>query len=281
MKAAAFIVGAALLLSLPARAADAGEGFPEAEWETLKALMETDGPEAVVGYVLAFAEPSDRLTLFYFARPAFAYREWKGKNLDGLVTVGEAGIAEALAQADLAADEGTRRALLEWANTEAYNLSADLAECWPGDDLPREQRHFEKGLELADRCLAWRRELGEGPFAFSLAYWARGMHELSLWNVEQARADFAAALEQSKTCAAGEGLSADCVTGGDFSVILNTGYLGLVRWLQKDPMGPVLYYRALGAFRDSAVDFPETADDSLFGAGQLEKVRGIFLKETD
>jgi len=281
MKAAFILVGAALLLSLPARAADAGEGFPEAEWGTLKALMETDGAGAVVGYILDLEDPTERLALFYFARPAFAYREWKGKNLDDLVTVGEAGIAEALAQAERAADEGARRDLVEWANVEAYNLSADLAECWPGDDLPREQRHFEKGLELADRCLAWRRELGEGPFAFSLAYWARGMHELSLWNVEQARDDFAAALEQSKTCAGEEGLSADCVPGGDFCVILNTGYLGLALWIQKDPMGPVLYYRALGAFQDSAVDFPETADDSLFGAEQLEKVRGIFLKETD
>jgi hypothetical protein len=277
MKAALIVVSAALLLSIPAHAAAVGEGFPESEWETLRGLMEDGGAGSVVEYILDFAEPADRLALFYFARPAFAYREWAGKNLDDLATVGEAGITEALAQADLAADEDARREFVEWANAEAYNLSADLAECWPGDDLPRERRHFEKGVELADRCLAWREELGKGPLAFSLAYWARGMHELSLGNVEPARADFAAALEHSKAYAAGEGLPADCVAGGEFTVILNSGYLGLARWIQGDPEGSVLYDQALGAFRGAADDYPEMADDALFGIEHLEKVRGVFI----
>jgi hypothetical protein len=279
MKAATVILCTLLLLATAAQEGDAAAAFPEGEWETLKALMETEGAGAVVDYILGLAEPADRLALFYFARPAFAYREWKNKNLDGVVTVGEAGIAEALAQAELAGDEPARRELVRWADVEAYNLAADLAECWPGDDLPRERRHFEKGVELADRCLAWREELGDGPFAFSLAYWVRGMHELSLWNVERARGDFAAALEHSRAHAAEEGLTADCVPGGEFTVVLNSGYLGLALWIQRDPMGPVLYYRALGAFRGTAKDFPEMADDALFGVEQLEKVRGIFIAE--
>jgi len=279
MKATVAILCTLFLFGAPAQDGTAQTPFPEGEWGTLKALMEDEGAEAVVGYILGLADPTERLALFYFARPAFAYREWKGKNLDALVTVGEAGISEALAQAEFAADEDARRELVEWANVEAYNLAADLAECWPGDDLPRERRHFEKGLELADRCLAWREELGKGPFAFGLAYWARGMHNLSLWNAEQARADFAAALEHSKTYAGQEGLSADCVPGGDFSVILNSGYMGLALWVQRDPMGSVLYYQALGAFRGTAADFPEMADDALFGVEQLEKVRGAFIGE--
>ncbi|HUT97583.1 MAG TPA: hypothetical protein VM054_00740 [bacterium] len=279
MKTAVAILCTLFLFGAPAQDVGAEASFPEGEWETLRGLMKTGGVEAVVGYVAGFADPAERLALFGFARPAFAYREWAGKNLDDLVTVGEAGIEEALRQADLAADDDARRELVEWANVEAYNLSADLAECWPGDDLPRERRHFEKGVELADRCLAWREELGKGPFAFSLAYWARGMHDLSLWNVESARGDFAAALEYSKTYAVEEGLPADCVPGGEFTVILNNGYLGLALWIQKDPMGPVLYYRALGAFRGTAADFPEMADDAQFGIEQLEKVRGIFIGE--
>jgi hypothetical protein len=277
MKRAVFILSLALLLPAAARKGDAAAYFPAGRWPTLKALMEDEGPGAVVEYILAYENPVERLMVFYFARPAFANRRWEGKNLDDLVVVGEAGIAEALAQAEAAVDEETRREKIRWADVEAYNLAADLAECWPGDDLPRESRHFEKGVELANRCLDWRLELGEGHYALGLAFWVRGMHELSLGHTEWAREDFEKALEHSQAHAVEEGLTADCVRGGEFTVALNTGYLGLALGVQRKGMGSILYHTALGALWGTVADFPEAADDAMFGIEQLEKVFDIFI----
>jgi hypothetical protein len=96
-------------------------------------------------------------------------------NWDGHIAVCCAGVEEMLGQ-DCVAQ----------ANVLAYNLAADLAPCWPGDEMVREVHHSEVGVDLADNCLQWRVELGKGPDAFAIAHWVRGVHLLALECVEDA-----------------------------------------------------------------------------------------------
>jgi tetratricopeptide (TPR) repeat protein len=263
--------------------ADEGEAmaeekeFPESEWPQLQELMEDGGAEAVVGYISAIEDPQRRRKLFVFAHQGFAYRDWEGKNLDALVTVVEAGIAEYLAQAGEAAADDERDKLLDGANIEAYNLAADLAPCWPGDELPRSNRHFEKGVELAERCLDWRHELEKGPAPFSMAWWALGTHQLFLGDYEEAADAFTKALDYAVLDAQAREEPIECAAGSDFSVLLNMGYLGLARWAAGDADGETLYRDALEAFNGTVVGHPDKSDDAEFGIAQLELVQSRVI----
>src|SRR5205085_6436120 len=46
-------------------------------------------------------------------------------------------------------------------NAMSFNLAADLADCWPNDESPRQQRYFEAGLRAAEDCVRWRNELNK------------------------------------------------------------------------------------------------------------------------
>ena len=179
--------------------------FPENRWEELKALMEAEGTECVIARIAAHGDPAERRKLFGFARRAFSGRDWEGKNLDALVATAEAGIAEIVRQADVEESVDGRASLLDEANVLAYNFAADLAPCWPGDDAAREPRHLEAGLRAADRCVAWRKELGKGPWPHSIAHWARGIHQTALGRAAEGAASFRRAYTFALQHGAGEG----------------------------------------------------------------------------
>jgi len=246
--------------------------FPEKHWDEMREWMTSGGPDAVIAFIQGFSDPLERRQLYGLAHQGFSYRDWEGKNFDHLVTVVEAGMAEGVKQAKSAEDAETRAKLLDFANVLSYNLSADLAACWPGDEAPREIRHFEKGLELAERCIAWREELKKGPGPFSMAYWARGMHKLSLGRPEEAETDFATSLQQAVSAAREQGKRETCEAGGEFSVILGTGYLGLARWVQGGDSGRQKYQQAVDAFTATAASFPDQKEDAQFGLDQLRTV---------
>jgi hypothetical protein len=251
--------------------------FPENYWEELKRLMERDGPRAVTDFINGFPDDTERRKLYAFSNGAFTMREWSGKNFDGLVEVVEEGIAEGLRQAEAAGDAETRAKRTDYANVMSYNLSANLAECWPGDEDPRERRHFEKGLELAKRCVAWREELKKGPGPFSMAYWARGMHNLSLGEADAAREDFQKSFDYAVQNAKSEGNVPECAPGGDFSVVLGYGYLGLARIAAGETAGEETYKKALDAFQATVDGFPDQKDDARFGLDQLRWVERRVL----
>jgi hypothetical protein len=251
--------------------------FPENRWDELRALMEERGPRAVIDFVKNFGDDLERRKLFAFCNQAFAMREWKGRSFDALVEVAEEGVAEGLRQAAAAGDDETRDKRTDYANMMSYNLSANLAECWPGDEEPRERRHFEKGLELAKRCVAWRTELGKGPGPFSMAHWACGMHALSLGDAAAAREDFQQSLDYAVKGARESGGSAECAAGADFSVILGHGYLGLARMAAGDAGGKDLFQKALDAFQATVDGFPDLKDDAQFGLDQLRWVERRVL----
>jgi hypothetical protein len=76
--------------------------------------------------------------------------------------------------------------LKDTGNIFSYNLLADLADCWPDDDLPRERHHFEEGLRAAEDCIRWREELGKPNDRKAMAWWGKGAHLLSLDRANEA-----------------------------------------------------------------------------------------------
>lgn len=256
---------------------NAKEEFPENRWDEMRTRMETGGAAAVADFVGGFND-EERRKLYSFAQRAFYGREWEGKSFDGYIDIVNAGIAEGIRQAEAASDPEDSAKLLDFANVLSYNLSADLAECWPGDTLPRERRHFEAGLKAAEDCLRWREELKKGPLPFSIAYWAKGMHLLSLGETADALENFRKSYDYAREYAKAEGKDAAVSAEGDFVVILGAGYVGLAEWVQGAETGQGRYEEAVAAFREGAEKYAEKRDDFRFGIGQLEWVKGKFIK---
>jgi tetratricopeptide (TPR) repeat protein len=252
--------------------------FPEIHWDEMRKLMEKEGPDAVIEFIAGFDDAEQRRKLFSFGRFAFAMNEWEGKNLDAVVAVANAGIAEGLRQAEAATSAEESAKLVDYANVMSYNLSADLAECWPGDTLPRDRRHFEAGLKAADDCIRWREELGKGPGPFAMAYWAKGMHQLSLGDVDGAVENFEKSFDYNVEAAKEEGELTEVSAEAGFGLILAEGYVGLARWAGGDEKGKGRYEVAVAAFREGAEKYPEKKDDFQFGVDQLEWVREKFIK---
>ncbi len=238
--------------------------------------MEGGGAAAVIRYIEAIEDLETRRTVYAMAQKGFGNREWAGRNFDALVEVVTAGIGEALQQA-LEAEEGeTAWKLTDFANRLSYNLSADLAECWPGDEAPRERRHFEAGLRAAEDCVRWRRELGKPPDRRAMAYWAAGMHQMSLANLYEALGAFETASGLARLAVTGTGRD-EVKAGSDFGVLLYAGYLGIVRWMLGDPAGRAQYEAACAAFDESAAKFEgEEQEDAVFGVAQLRWVAEKF-----
>lgn len=256
---------------------EAKEEFPEIHWEEMRARMEAGGAAAVADFVAGFND-EERRKLYSFAQIAFYGREWTGKRFDGYVEVANAGIAEGLRQAEAATSAEDSARLVDFANVLSYNLSADLAECWPGDTLPRERRHFEAGLKAAEDCIRWREELGKGPGPFAMAYWAKGMHQLSLGDAGGASGNFKKSLNYYVEVAKEVGEATEVSPEAGFGLILADGYLGLAEWVKGDEAGKGRYENALAAFREGAEKYPDKKDDFDFGVAQLEWVKEKFIK---
>ena len=251
--------------------------FPEIHWEEMRTRMEAGGVAAVTDFVGGFTDEEKR-KLYSFAQGAFYGREWEGKSFDGYVEIANAGIAEGLRQAEAESDAEKSAKLVDFANVLSYNLSADLAECWPGDTLPREKRHFEAGLKAADDCIRWRVELGKGPAPFAMAYWAKGMHQLSLGDAAGASENFKKSLDYYVEVAKEEGEATAVSAEAGFGLILAEGYVGLAEWARGNEEGKGRYEVAVAAFREGAEKYPDKKDDFQFGVDQLEWVKQKFIK---
>ncbi|MCA8922866.1 MAG: hypothetical protein KDD82_13715 [Planctomycetes bacterium] len=235
---------------------------PKQHWDALRSAMEQGGPPAVVAFVEGDFTPKQQRALYLFCVNGFCNREWAGKALDPQIEVARAGIALGLRQAEAEADPKERDARIDFANVLSYNLAANLAPCWPGDDVPRERRHLEAGLEAAEACLRWREQLGKGPFPFSIAWWAKGMHELALGR--DAVASMREALEAARAHARAEG-KPDGVADG-WLVALSAGYLGLA---ERAAGGDGARYAEAKAALDGMLADPEGAEDAQFCLDQL------------
>jgi hypothetical protein len=250
--------------------------FYDEQWPGLAEALSTGGAEAVAAAIREREDELERRVLFMFARQGIMNAVAAPEGFDAIITFAEAGMAEFLAQAEAAENEVERARRTDGANVLSFNLAADLAHCWPGDEAPRQTKHFERGLQAAEDCLRWRQDLGKPPGPFSMAWWAKGMHELSLGRHADSAASFDMALATGQEAAVENGESPDIDAGGSFSPLLNAGYLGLARRLNGEP-GDELYDQALTAFRTQLAD-EKKKDDAQFGIDQLEAVAQRYLK---
>ena len=244
--------------------------FFNRQWPELKTAVETGGPGAVISLINARSDELERRVLYMFSRQGLVMG-------DAAVAVADAGIAEFLRQAEAAGDEATRDKRTDGANVISYNLSADLADCWPGDDAVRERHHFERGLKAAQDCITWREQLGKPAGPLSMAWWARGMHELSLGRHQDAVASLSTSLAFAKTAAADQQLPPTVGADGDFSVILGSGYVGLARLCAGDESGRAQYDEAIAAFTVQ-LGIDGRKEDAQFGIDQLKTVHSRYVK---
>jgi hypothetical protein len=244
----------------------------EERWEELRACMEQGGPGEVIRLIDSIPDPETRRTVYAVAQKGFGNREWDGRNFDALIEVVSAGIGETLRQALEAGDGEETWKLTDFANRLSYNLSADLAECWPGDLAKRERRHFEAGLRAAEDCIRWRRELGKPPDRRAMAYWVAGMHQMSLGNLWEALGAFESASGLARVAVVGTGRD-EVKAASDFGVVLYAGYLGIARWMLEIPDGRAQYEEACLAFEETVAKFDgEMHEDANFGVEQLRWV---------
>ena len=230
--------------------------------------MERDGSEAVIRMIESVDGP-ERTQLYHFARGAFALREWDNKRLDPIIDVCQAGI-----------EHMTRASELEDANVMAYNLAADLAPCWPGDDLPRDPHHFEAGLNAADQCVSWRAELGKGPAGLALAHWARGIHLMARPN--EADQAMTTALDCAVADAEANGKIGVVSADAPDIVILSAGYCGLAARLAGRSSDNDLYAQADKAFEAKLKLKRSKADEEhiAFHLAQLAKTNELLVEKS-
>jgi hypothetical protein len=261
----------------------AGDDMDLPHRNKLRSALEEGGSAKVVAFIQGTADPELRRKLYTLARQVLPERSDAKRRFDDVIRIARAGIAEGLRQAELArarSDADEARECLDFANRVSYNLAADLAECWPGDEARRERRHLEAGLRAAYDCIVWRQELGKPPDRRAMAHWAAGMHQLSLGNLVEALFGFEAALGLALQAAAASPTTpelkpeAHVKPGGDFGVILYYGYAGIARHLIGDASGSRQFEQACAAFEGTtrASKDEEALEDAGFGLDQLRWV---------
>ena len=264
----------------------AGDDLDQAHRDKLRSVFEEGGGAKVVAFIQGTPDPELRRKLYTLARQVLPQRTDAKRTFDDVIRIARAGIAEGLRQAELArakshTDEA--RECIDFANRVSYNLAADLAECWPGDEARRERRHLEAGLRAAYDCIVWRQELGKPPDRRAMAHWAAGMHQLSLGNLVEALFGFEAALGLSLQATTppttSEPKPEACIKpGGDFGVILYYGYAGIARHLIGDASGSRQFEQACAAFEGTTRTSKdeEALEDATFGLDQLRWVERKF-----
>ncbi len=250
------------------------QAFFEEHAETLKIVASKSAADAIA-FIESFGDDIERRILFLFARRALVMDEWPGRNLDTCIAVARAGIKEMLRQAATAANDDMRQRCINLANAMSYDLAADTADCWPGDNLPRTREHFEAGLAAAEDCIRWRIELRTGEDSLATAWWAKGIHQLALGDPAGARQSWNRSFELAQVAARGAGRADGVSLDGDFGVILAWGYVGLADWVVGEPDGKVRYGEAITIFNAQGAD-PELEEDARFGIEQLECVRAKY-----
>ena len=208
--------------------------------------------------------------MFSIAAKVLSRESWSGCSLDNTIQIARAAIEEGIRQAETESDSAEAARRIEFSNVLSYNLSADLAICWPKDDRPREIYHFETGLSAAEDCLRWRKELNKGPFPFSIAWWAHGIHALSLGRGEVAIQSLSESLAAATLVAKEEGRSSQVGVDANFSVNIAAGYLGLAHWRNGEDGGEEEFRTAIEAFRVQGQRYPDEQDETKFGIAQLE-----------
>lgn len=251
-----------------------GRAFFEEQWPELRAVLEAGGSDALVDAIMAYPTDVERTALFRFARHGLVLGDWEGKNLDVYLDVAEAGIAWLGDRAEAANGEA-RTAFLAVLAELTFNVAADVADCWPGDDEPRRPDQFRRAVDIAEQSVGLRDELDKPAESKHLGWWAFGYHQLRLGHTDIASDCMERSLEHARRAAREAGQPEGVTSQAPFAVLLGAGYLGLARIADDEPSGPDLYSEAISVFRAQLSD-PERKDDAQFGIDQLERVRSLL-----
>lgn len=251
------------------------EEFFDEQWPAMREAVESGGGAAVVVMIEAFDDTMMRHLLYSTARQGLVFRDWEGKHFDAYIAVCDAGLASLISEAESTSDERAYEDLMRGAHALGYNLTADLADCWPGDEMPRSRAHHERGLKAAEDCMRWA-ELRSPPSPEPLSrdHWARGIHQLALGESATSIESWERSLEFAQQHA-GARQQSTAVDGGDFAVVLGHGYLGLGRWIAGEGDGETQYEASLAAFR-AQVEDSDLKGGAEIGIGQLEKTRDRY-----
>lgn len=205
------------------------------------------------------------ISLYRFAIRGLMFREWTGNNLTPIVLLGDAAVALAL---KLYQQDTNDKSLQDEANVICYNMAANLAGCW-NDGFARSPEHYRIGLEYANRAIAFRTELKKGASSFSMAYWAKAVHELFLNNFVQAEHDFAKSLQLAEESAVAGKVPIGISKSSDFSVLLGIGYLAIAQITLKNFSARQTFQQVLDAFEDMKEASADSRGDAEVGLDQL------------
>ncbi|MES3037744.1 MAG: hypothetical protein V4736_07550 [Bdellovibrionota bacterium] len=246
----------------------------ESHWPLIKSLAEKGDQSQLLKHITDTPDSKERVELFRFAIRCLMYREWTNKNLSPIVDLGDAVINHAL---DLSkGPDGAH--FREQANIMCFNMSANVADCWDNGFI-RTTVHFEKGLRWADQALELRRELKKGPDPLSMAFWARGMHLMSLGRLPEAQGEFLKSLDYAQVTAAEMEAEKEVSPKAPFLVLLGFGYLALVQIAQGLKEGSMVFEQVMDAFNGMAQLSAEGKDDAAIGVAQLQYVRAKLISK--
>jgi hypothetical protein len=248
--------------------------FFDKHWLGLKDAVEKGGSKQAIEFIEGFKGVEKRV-MYSFARMGLVMGDWENKNFGDYIEIIDRGIAMLEDEKNKAPDQ-EKELWLRRLHAMNYNLTADLADCWPGDDLPRTQEHYQRGLKASEYCIELQKKLGGEPAVLSMDYWAKGMHEISLSRINDALNSWTASLEYAQKDAEKSGKTIELAKDAQFSVILGFGYLGLARWINKEEEGEDQYNKAIDVFKQQTAD-DKLKGDAEFGISQLEKVRNKYL----
>lgn len=259
-----------ILMFLTAAAFAYNGNIPGEEINALTEFVQKENPEAVIEYIAGF-NPAHRIDLYNITRELYVFNQFEGQNLDDMITVIDYAIEDILCMAREEETALIRKSLLDQANIMSFNLSADLAECWPGDTLTRYPRHFERGLSAALQCIEWRYYLEKDDYPFFLAFWAAGIHQLSLGRPEEAFYNLVRSLNYAEQITIDAGRPLGFHAGAGFELLLAHGYFGLA--LMEVGESTEHYDKTISKLLEGIDEYEEFADDYRFGINQLEWVR--------
>jgi hypothetical protein len=134
-------------------------------------------------------------------------------------------------------------------------------------------RTTSEGCARPRNCLRWLDHLpGPADEPRTRDHWARGIHLLALGDPAATSAAWERSLVHAETTARDANKSTAISVDGDFPVILASGYLALIRWIEGAASGERRFRAAIDAFLDQVPDETRRGAAEL-GIGQLQKVR--------
>ena len=257
--------------------------FFDSQREAIKTAALADGGTGVVRLIKRLEVFAERLTLYTLARRALVLEDSVPGGLDAVVAVANAGLSEVEAGLSVASDPEERQHLLRALHMLNFNLAADLADCWPGDDTPRQRHHFERGLKAGEALLSPVFEGAVTPQVLANDFWVRGMHRLSLGRPAEAHKDWAEALKQSAEAAARLGI-APAGKDSTLQCLLMTGYLGLATFLlggaERRETGRTIYVLAK-SYLEARRRREEESVEAAYFVDQIQKVQRAYAPELD